>query len=945
MNRIYTTLIASLCSFLALFSSAEAQTFEWAKLSRSIGADTANIYHTLPYKAVKATTSGTGTTYISQAFADTLKAGAFTVVRNTFNAGAFVCQDSTGRVLWAYLWENLEIQQMAADDVNGGFYLIGSTRSHLGGTWRGSPWPLNDNFLAKISATGALLWCQQLPAYYNTSPSISADRQGNCYVVGDVSGSIQLGGVTLGNLSLYVMQVSLNGNIQWVREIHSSGSQYGGIIGPSPSGGCLVTETFAGTAYFGAGTTVPSYTGSRTGYNVFIANYDINGVLLWKNGINAAPVSGTTNTYQPIIFALAADLAGNCYAVGDSTWASGPIGPAAGTPYALLVAKFDAQGVFQWKRTSINPYSPAFFVAVDRAGGGATVALTPYDTVPINTMLGPLTLSKAAFNFVHYDALGRERWSNSETYQNTYYVSSAGTSYYGSLLSVTAFNADARGNIYCVGIAYDDDIAIQSSPTLLLGPFTLRGFGAAVCRISASANTVLGQVYVDQNGNGRRDIGENTFPTSLSGQLTQGGNTSYFPVRSAGELQAYCQSGSYVLSIANIPTHYQTSQPINNQYNGSFTTGFGGLDVGRDFGMVPIANQLDLRVTLVPYGNVRPGVTTRYQLVVENVGTIATPTGTVTLVLDSRTQYISSSPLGNSTGQTITWSYSALNPFEKASYDIQFNLPFNLALGTILNSTATAPLTNDLVPSDNTITLRQTVTNSADPNYISVNYAQITPSQVAAAQPLDYTIHFQNIGTGVAYTVAITDTLNFRRLNISSLFVLAQSHNCIWSLNNQGDLVIRFLNINLPSRTTDVINSQGFITFRVAPNTNLSVGDIIPNRCSIVFDFNAPLATNTATTVVLMPAAVFSNHTALAWDTYPNPARSLVTITADLPSAGTVTLQLLDALGRLVQQRSLVAPAGAFSQALDVSPLAPGLYVLRLRLPNGTVRTRQVVRE
>ncbi|MFC7666699.1 T9SS type A sorting domain-containing protein [Hymenobacter humi] len=236
-----------------------------------------------------------------------------------------------------------------------------------------------------------------------------------------------------------------------------------------------------------------------------------------------------------------------------------------------------------------------------------------------------------------------------------------------------------------------------------------------------------------------------------------------------------------------------------------------------------------------------------------------------------------------------------------------------------------------------------------DPNAIEVNYQRLTPAQVVAQQPLDYTIHFQNLGTASAFTVVLSDTLDFPKLNPATLELVAQSHNCLWSLTstgpNTGLLTVRFLDINLPERNVDVLRSQGFVRFRVQPRPSLVLGEVIPNRASIVFDYNEAIPTNTATTTVFLATAALARHAAPAWEAYPNPATDAITVTAELAAAGLVRLELLDVLGRVVRQQTLTASAGPLRQTLDLRGLAPGMYVLRITPPTGPATSRQVVRE
>ncbi|WP_460548288.1 T9SS type A sorting domain-containing protein [Hymenobacter daeguensis] len=501
---------------------------------------------------------------------------------------------------------------------------------------------------------------------------------------------------------------------------------------------------------------------------------------------------------------------------------------------------------------------------------------------------------------------------------------------------------DGQDNLYPVGqpsAFYNNFSVIQ------LGAQTTVGKGTIVSRLNAYANTLRGQVYLDTNGNGQQDAGEGTFPRQLTAVLTQGSTTTYSAVGSTGELQAYADPGAYSLSLAQVPARYSITQPANGSYSGTFS-GSNQLVTNQSFGITPTLNLNDIRITLTPYTTARPGFTTSYHVSVENMGT-TTVSGTATVVLDSHFTYVSSTPSATRTGQTLTWTYSGLAPFGRLNYDILLSLPTNTVVGTALSSTATAPLTGDVEPTDNTSTLAQNVVASYDPNSMEVNYERITPAQVADQQWLEYTIHFQNLGTAAATTVILSDTLDFQKLNPGSIQWITQSHNCSWSLTsigpNMGLLTVRFLGINLPYRNVDVIRSQGFVRFRVRARPTLAVGEIIPNHAGIVFDYNVPVITNTATTTVFLVTAALGRHDAPAWTAYPNPATDAVTVSADLATAGPVRVELLDVLGRPVRQKSFVAPAGPLNQALNLQGLAAGVYVLRLTPPTGPATSRQVV--
>ena len=73
---------------------------------------------------------------------------------------------------------------------------------------------------------------------------------------------------------------------------------------------------------------------------------------------------------------------------------------------------------------------------------------------------------------------------------------------------------------------------------------------------------------------------------------------------------------------------------------------------------------------------------------------------------------------------------------------------------------------------------------------------------------------------------------------------------------------------------------------------------------------------------------------------FPNPAADRATLRFALASEAGATLAIYDALGRMVQQPLQGAvDAGQTDTELDVSGFAPGLYVARLAVADGTSRT------
>ncbi|CAH1001552.1 hypothetical protein LEM8419_02455 [Neolewinella maritima] len=74
---------------------------------------------------------------------------------------------------------------------------------------------------------------------------------------------------------------------------------------------------------------------------------------------------------------------------------------------------------------------------------------------------------------------------------------------------------------------------------------------------------------------------------------------------------------------------------------------------------------------------------------------------------------------------------------------------------------------------------------------------------------------------------------------------------------------------------------------------------------------------------------------------YPNPADGLVTLSMSLPDAGTYDLRVLDAQGKKVLQRAVVATAnGAQQLELDMTQLPGGIYLIQLTLPTEVLTSK-----
>ncbi|UOQ53834.1 PQQ-dependent sugar dehydrogenase [Hymenobacter cellulosivorans] len=85
---------------------------------------------------------------------------------------------------------------------------------------------------------------------------------------------------------------------------------------------------------------------------------------------------------------------------------------------------------------------------------------------------------------------------------------------------------------------------------------------------------------------------------------------------------------------------------------------------------------------------------------------------------------------------------------------------------------------------------------------------------------------------------------------------------------------------------------------------------------------------------------------ALPFSLYPNPARSAVTLSLQLPEAqASVRVTVRDALGRSVTESTQAVPAGYSEQSLPLQHLTPGVYFVTVQTHNESSTQRLVVGE
>lgn len=143
-----------------------------------------------------------------------------------------------------------------------------------------------------------------------------------------------------------------------------------------------------------------------------------------------------------------------------------------------------------------------------------------------------------------------------------------------------------------------------------------------------------------------------------------------------------------------------------------------------------------------------------------------------------------------------------------------------------------------------------------DPNFIEVDKDRISKRFIQSVDKLNYTIHFQNIGTAPAKDVTVynyissqVDPDQFKITGISDipdlkiLNVGSDQYLLIWTFNN----------INLPPLSQDSMNSIGYVSYQIGIDNTIAPRNVIASRAEIVFDTENPIHTNIAKTRYYCP--------------------------------------------------------------------------------------------
>lgn len=442
--------------------------------------------------------------------------------------------------------------------------------------------------------------------------------------------------------------------------------------------------------------------------------------------------------------------------------------------------------------------------------------------------------------------------------------------------------------------------------------------------------TIQGDNKVDLNNNGC-DAADLSIP-NLKFNIA-GPSTGTIISDSNGHYSIPVQSGWHTVTpVFENPAYFNispTSAQISLPGSGStFTQNF----------CVSITNPVsDLEITLLPLEQARPGFNSYYKLVVKNKGNTLQNNVTASFNFnDGLVDFVSAQPIATTqTTGNLTWNLNDLHPLETQSIFITMNVNSPMETpavnsGDVLPYSASVSGTAaDVMPSDNTSSINQVVVNSLDPNDKTCLEGTVATPDIAGKY-VHYIIRFENTGTFAAENIVVMDMINTAQFDLASLVPTTSSHPFATRISgNKVEFI--FENINLPF---DDANNNGFVAFKIKTKPTLTVGDSFTNSAAIYFDYNFPIITNDATTVIQLLGTsdfTFNDY----FSVYPNPADATLSV-RNAKNIQLNSVSIYNSLGQLL----LAVPNANTSESIDVSGLQTGNYFLKLYTEKGISTTK-----
>lgn len=448
--------------------------------------------------------------------------------------------------------------------------------------------------------------------------------------------------------------------------------------------------------------------------------------------------------------------------------------------------------------------------------------------------------------------------------------------------------------------------------------------------------------FIDENNNGIQEPDELNF---------NNGNFVYQINDSGTSILGSLNNGTYIIYDTNPTNSYDINFQLSNFLNGYYLSNTSYTNIFIPSGSsstvlyFPVTiNQDFVDASIYLYNQIppRPGFTYTVPIYYRNHGAQSIQNGTLTFTKDPNVTITNISPSGAILTPTgFSYNFTNLGPNESRYIFVTLQVPTipTVALGQLLNYSASVQVAGDVLASNNTSSLTQTIVGSYDPNdKFESHGGKIVFDNFTNDDYLYYTIRFENTGTANAEFVRIEDTLN-SQLEPNSFELIAASHE-VNARRNGNQLTFFFYDIDLPPTQNDPIASQGFVHFKIKPKPGFALGDIIPNGAEIYFDFNPAIITNrfeTEFVQTLSNTTFEANEIAL----FPNPSTNDVTIQL-LNNQNIKQVQFFDVSGKKIHSIDNIAN---WQTTIDISHFEKGLYFIEITSTTDAKQTKKLIKK
>jgi hypothetical protein len=797
--------------------------------------------------------------------------------------------DSAGNIQWQNTIgggnaDNLKLIRSTPD---GGYVLGGESFSNISGDKNENNLGGDDFWIVKIDSSGNIQWQNTIGGNsYEGFASISTTNDGGFilggYSISDISGDKTEN--SYGGYDYWVLKIDSAGNIQWQNTIGGNADDFLHTIERTDDGGFILGGS--SNSNISADKTENSFGNS----DYWVVKIDNVGNIQWQNTIGGNSydelrVIKQTNDRGYILGGYSmSDISGDktegCFGFAD-----------------YWIVKIDSIGNIQWQKTFGGEEEDDLYSIMQTGDGGYILGGDSNSSISGNKT--EKSIGNTDMWVVKTDSLGGIQWQNTiggSDFQSLFTI--ANTSDESCLLggsSISNISVDKDEN--CIGM-YD----------------------YWVVKLTNKYNRIAGHLFADFNSNAIQDTLEPSLPNKMVIE------------QNSGRITFSDQNGKYSLAVLDSGSFLTYPTPLNlySSSPATHTTYFSGihqLDSLNDFAFQPQGAYDEVAVTITPLSGFRSGFNAGFMINYNNVGT-TTVIPSIVFNPDNNILYQSASVTPNQiTTDSVVWVLPSISPFQTGSIIVNVKVDLGLAIGSPLTSSVHIdPYNSDVNQSNNNSNWEVFTSGSLDPNDILVSDNTLTTSQLNSSPWLDYIVRFQNTGNDTAFTVKILNPIDTNRLIISSIEFVNSSHpvNLNW-INSQRNMEFKFDNILLPDSNVNEPLSHGFVHYRIKPKPNLVVGDTIKNFAAIYFDFNEPVITNTAQTVIVSPTGLSSLSSLGKLAVYPNPAQSKININGIKLENGKAQLRLFDLCGKLIFEKNITTS----TPEVDVQYLPAGMYLLQ----------------